>query len=156
MGTEIERKYLVADTDEWRSGADDGDEIVQGYLSLDPDRTVQIRLRGDDGAVLTVKGRNDGPSRAEFEYDIPRGDAEQLLTLCIGSVIDKVRHRIDVDGRTWEIDVFHGDNEGLVLAEVELDDATVIPDPPPWVTEDVTDDPRYYNANLVQHPRPAR
>ncbi len=152
MGEEIERKYVATDSPEWRDRSDGGTRIVQGYLSLDPDRTVRVRLRGDDRGLLTVKGRNDGPTRAEFEYEIPRGDAEQLLELCVGAVIDKVRHEVEVDGRTWEVDVFAGDNDGLIVAEVELDDADAAPEPPSWVVEDVTDDPAYYNAKLVEHP----
>jgi adenylate cyclase len=153
MGREIERKYLVRTDGAWRRDADDGERIVQGYLSLDPDRTVRVRLRAGR-AVITVKGRNDGPTRAEFEYEVPYGDGEQLLDLCIDPVIEKVRHLAQFEGRTWEIDQFYGANAGLVLAEVELDDADVVPVPPAWVESDVTDDPRYYNANLVQQPQP--
>jgi CYTH domain-containing protein len=153
MGREIERKYRVG-SDAWRDEADNGVRIVQGYLSLDPDRTVRVRRRGDDAAMLTVKGRNDGPTRAEFEYEIPLDDAEELLELCIKPLIEKVRHHCEVDGRTWEIDVFGGASDGLVLAEVELDDADVVPEPPSWVDSDVTDDPDYYNANLVRNPLP--
>lgn len=152
MGTEIERKYVAADSDDWRRRADRATRIVQGYLSLDPDRAVRVRLKGDDRAQLTVKGRSDGPTRAEFEYEIPRADGEELLAMCTGSLIDKVRHEVDVEGRTWEIDVFAGDNEGLIVAEVELDDADDVPDPPDWVEDDVTDDPRYFNASLVERP----
>ena len=153
MAEEIERKYLVRAGGDWRREADEGERIVQGYLSIDPDRTVRVRLRAGR-AVITVKGRNDGPTRAEFEYDIPRRDGEDLLELCIEPLIDKVRHLAQFDGRTWEIDEFHGANEGLVLAEVELDDADEMPDPPDWVVTDVTDDARYYNSNLVQQPQP--
>ena len=123
----------------------------QGYLSRDPDRTVRIRLAGDH-AFLTIKGRSRGASRAEFEYEIPAGDAELLLGLCAGPVIEKTRHRIDHVGHTWEIDVFHGANEGLVVAEVEIASPDTPVELPAWAGDEVTSDPRYFNANLVANP----
>jgi adenylate cyclase len=149
MGVEIERKFLVRD----RSVLDrsTGVHYRQGYLSRDPDRTVRIRLAGDD-AVLTIKGRTVGSSRAEFEYGIPADDARQLLTLCGPAIIGKTRHRLRHAGNTWEVDVFRGDNDGLVVAEVELrsaDEPVALPD---RVGDEVTGDPRYSNANLVARP----
>jgi adenylate cyclase len=149
MGVEIERKFLVRD----RSilDASRGVPYRQAYLSTDPDRTVRVRRTGDH-AYLTIKGRGEGSARPEFEYEVPVDDAEQLLGLCKGPLIEKTRHRIDHAGLTWEVDVFAGENAGLVVAEVEIPsmDATVeIPD---WVGPEVTSDPRYYNANLVAHP----
>ena len=149
MAIEIERKFLVRD----RSVLDrsTGVRYQQGYLSRDPDRTVRVRLAGDR-AFLTIKGRADGPSRAEFEYEIAAADAEPLLALCDGPIIDKTRHHIEHERLTWEVDVFHGPNDGLVVAEVELqteDDPISLP---AWVGDEVTADPRYYNANLVAHP----
>ena len=129
MAAEIERKFLVAD-DSWRDGTT-GVRIAQGYLSLDPDRTVRVRLAGQD-AWLTIKGRTEGITRAEFEYAIPADDAQVLLEMCLPSVIDKTRHEVSYGGHLWEIDVFHGDNEGLVIAEVELDDESICPELPPW------------------------
>lgn len=151
MATEIERKYRVA-SDRWRADAGPGEAIRQGYLSTDPDRTVRVRLRGEDTTVLTVKGRNDGPARPEYEYEIPRADGEELLELCIGPIVEKTRHLLERGPFTWEIDVFSGANEGLVLAEVELDDEGTEPDLPDWVAEEVTGDPRFYNVNLVANP----
>lgn len=125
--------------------------MVQGYLSLDPDRTVRVRLAGEN-AWLTVKGRTQGITRAEFEYEIPAADARELLELCQPAVIDKTRHRVEFGGHVWEVDVFHGANDGLVLAEVELADASIRPEIPPWVGAEVSDDARYYNACLAVRP----
>lgn len=153
MAAEIERKFLIAD-DSWHDGSP-GVRMAQGYLSLDPDRTVRVRLAGEN-AWLTVKGRTQGITRTEFEYAIPPGDARDLLAMCLSSVIDKTRHRIEFGGHVWEVDVFHGANEGLVLAEVELDDESVSPELPPWVGEEVSADVRYFNANLASRPFNAR
>ena len=149
MAVEIERKFLVTD-DSWNDGSP-GVRIAQGYLSADPDRCVRVRLAGDD-AWLTIKGRNEGIRRAEFEYPIPVDDARALLGMCLPSVIDKTRHRIPFGGHVWELDVFHGANEGLVLAEVELADESVIPQLPPWAGAEVSSDARYYNASLAARP----
>jgi CYTH domain-containing protein len=149
MGVEIERKFLVRG----RSFLDGvvGLPYRQGYLSTDPDRTVRIRRAGELGYV-TVKGRSRGASRAEFEYEIPVADADDMLALCIPPVIDKVRHRVEHAGRTFEVDVFGGANEGLVVAEVELPSEDADVDLPDWIGDEVTDDPRYFNANLIAHP----
>lgn len=149
MAFEIERKFLVCG-DGWRDGSP-GLRMAQGYLTLDPDRTVRVRLAGED-AWLTVKGRAQGVRRAEFEYEIPAADARELLAMCLPSVIDKTRHRVESGGHVWEVDVFHGANEGLVLAEVELADESVSPELPPWVGEEVSADLRYYNASLASRP----
>ncbi len=150
MAREIERKFLVAG-DAWRALAE-GVVYRQGYLSTDADRTLRIRTVGDKG-TLTVKGITVGATRTEFEYEIPLSDAEAMLdALCIRPLIEKTRHRIEFDGLVWEVDVFAGDNHGLVVAEVELareDQAFRLPD---WIGEEVTDDPRYFNTNLVAHP----
>jgi adenylate cyclase len=135
MAAEIERKFLIAD-DSWNDGSP-GVRIAQGYLSLDPDRTVRVRLAGEN-AWITVKGRTQGITRAEFEYAIPADDARDLLEMCLPSVIDKTRHRIDFGGHVWEVDVFHG--------------ANVSPELPPWIGAEVSDDARYFNANLASHP----
>jgi len=147
MATEIERKFLVT-SDACREGAV-GTRIAQGYLSMDPDRTVRVRIAGEK-SWLTIKGRSAGISRAEFEYEIPLEEARDLLAMCLPSVIDKTRYGIRFSGHLWEVDVFHGAHEGLVLAEVELDDASTSPPLPPWVGREVSNDPRYFNANLAK------
>lgn len=149
MATETERKFLVIG-DGWKS-ISDGARIAQGYLSIDADRTVRVRLAGNN-AWITIKGRTEGISRAEFEYPIPPDEARELLKLCLPSVIDKTRHRVSFGGHVWEVDVFHGDNEGLILAEVELADESVVPELPPWAGKEVSDDPRYYNSSLSRLP----
>lgn len=149
MAAEIERKFLVTGGS-WNDGSP-GIRIAQGYLSLDPDRCVRVRLAGDE-AWLTIKGRSEGITRAEFEYAIPPQEARDLLEICLPSVIDKTRHRIPFGGHVWEVDVFHGANDGLVIAEVELDDAADSPELPPWVGAEVSSDLRYYNANLATRP----
>ncbi len=149
MAAEIERKFLVTG-DSWNDGSP-GVRIAQGYLSFDPDRSVRVRLAGD-GAWLTIKGRTAGITRAEFEYPIPPKDARELLEMCLPSLIDKTRHRIPFGGHVWEVDVFHGANGGLVMAEVELEDESQRPVLPPWVGEEVTSDFRYSNASLAVRP----
>lgn len=149
MGLEIERKFLVRDLSVLAGHP--GVRLSQGYLSFDPDRTVRVRV-AEDGAWLTIKGRGNGISRAEFEYEIPIEEARQLLDFCTGSVVDKTRHRIPHAGHLWEVDVFHGDNEGLVVAEVELDSEDEAVELPPWIGEEVSEDPRYFNAKLAREP----
>jgi adenylate cyclase len=151
MATEIERKFLVNGR-AWRQGA--GVAYCQGYLNRDPERTVRVRIAGDR-AFLTIKGSAKGAkgiSRPEFEYEIPVSDAEQLLPLCDGHLIQKVRYIVTHGGNTWEVDEFHGDNEGLVIAEIELASEDQPFERPGWVGQEVSDDPRYFNANLVADP----
>jgi adenylate cyclase len=150
MGTEIERKFLV-EADDWRQGSR-GRRVRQGYLSADPGRSVRIRMVGDS-AWLTIKGGTTGYSRVEFEYPIPTQDALHLLDeLCIRPVIDKTRHEVNYGGHRWEIDEFHGANEGLVIAEIELAAEDEHFERPPWLGAEVSDDPRYYNVNLARQP----
>lgn len=149
MASEIERKFLVTG-DTWHDGSP-GVRIAQGYLSLDPDRSVRVRLAGEK-AWITVKGRSRGITREEFEYPIPPADARELLEMCLPEIIDKTRHRIEFGGHLWEVDVFHGANEGLVLAEVELAGEEADPALPPWVGVEVSDDGRFYNASLAERP----
>lgn len=150
MGTEIERKFLV-DLARWQP-RDAGVHFMQGYLSAGAQGVVRVRIEGDQ-AKLTIKGATTGLTRREFEYGIPLADAAIMLDeLCVQPLIDKHRHEEVHAGRTWEIDVFHGDNEGLVVAEIELaaeDDRFVLP---AWAGREVSDDPRYGNANLVRNP----
>lgn len=146
---EIERKYLVRDT----SILDDavGVPYRQGYIAAEG-ATVRVRIAGEQG-YLTIKGRSTGISRAEFEYRIPLVDAREMLdTLCLKEQIEKTRYRIDHAGHTWEVDVFHGANSGLLLAEIELTDAAQTPPLPPWIGKEVSTDPRYYNSYLAAHP----
>jgi adenylate cyclase len=150
MGDEIERKFLVRD-DRWRMRAM-GTPYRQGFLSTEPERTVRVRVAGDRG-WLTVKGVTVGARRAEYEYEIPLEDAARMLeTLCLRPLIEKVRYTLRTGRHTWEIDVFEGDNAGLVVAEVELDSEDEEFERPAWLGEEVTDDPRYFNASLVAHP----
>jgi CYTH domain-containing protein len=150
MGKEIERKFLVTG-DAWRSMGQ-GTRYRQGYLSTVKERTVRVRTVADK-AYLTVKGVNEGIARAEFEYEIPVADANTLLDeLCKRPLIEKDRYKIPYAGLTWEVDEFFGENAGLILAEVELESEDQTFDIPEWIGEDVSDDPRYYNANLIAHP----
>lgn len=154
MGREIERKFLVRN-DAWRSGDPEGQQLRQGYLVAEPDRSVRVRVRDAAAAMITVKGASRGAVRAEFEYPIPLDDAEQILaSLCIEPLIEKTRYRVDHAGHTWEIDCFHGANHGLVVAEIELASESEPFERPDWLGPEVTDDPRYLNANLVRNPLP--
>lgn len=148
MAEEIERKFLVSGFD-WRTST--GQRISQGYLNRDKQRTVRVRISGPE-ASLTVKGITTGATRAEFEYKIPVEDAEALLKLCDGPLIEKVRHKIEYEGVSWEVDEFLGENAGLVVAEVELKSADQKVPLPPWITKEVTRDPRYFSSNLATNP----
>lgn len=148
MAIEIERKFLVLGTD-WRTAS--GTRICQGYLNRDKARTVRVRIAGEQ-AYLTVKGVNQGNTRAEFEYAIPMADAEQLLALCDGPTMDKVRHKIAHGEHVWEVDEFLGQNSGLVVAEIELASEDAVFTKPPWVGREVSDDSRYFNSQLATNP----
>ena len=126
---------------------------MQGYICSDPDRTVRVRVRGDKG-FLTIKGRGseDGLSRYEWEKEIPVTEAVELMALCGSGVIDKTRYLVPFGKHTYEVDVFHGANEGLVLAEIELSDEQEAFEMPSWLGEEVTGDVRYYNSMLSLHP----
>lgn len=150
MGKEIERKFLV-NKDSWRPEGK-GQLYRQGYLSEVKERVVRVREIGDKG-FLTVKGKTEGFSRLEFEYDIPVKDAQQMLdTLCEPPLIEKTRYEEDHEGMLWEIDVFLGENEGLVLAEVELEAEKQQVSLPAWIDKEVSKDSRYFNVNLVKNP----
>lgn len=148
MGTEIERKFLVAGTP-WQQGT--GVPYRQGYLNRDKERTVRVRIAGDK-AFITIKGVTRGASRAEFEYAIPVTDAAELLKLSDGPIIQKNRYVIVHEGCKWEVDEFLGDNAGLVVAEIELTSEDQPFARPPWLGREVTDDPRYFNASLASNP----
>lgn len=149
MAMEYERKFLLCG-DGWRPLVRRRTHIAQGCLGGD---ACSVRVRIEDGqGTLNIKSKQIGPARQEFEYPIPLPDAEALLALCTGPVLVKTRHYVDLDGHTWEIDEFAGDNTGLVVAEIELeapDSSFVRPD---WLGMEVTGDPRYYNVNLMREP----
>lgn len=149
MGKEIERKYLVSGV-AWKEQGP-GTLYRQGYLNSQKERVVRARTMGER-AALTIKGVSVGATRLEFEYDIPFDDATQLLELCEQPLIEKTRYKVDHAGLTWEIDEFHGVNEGLIVAECELESEDQQIDKPDWVGEEVTGDPRYYNSNLIAQP----
>lgn len=146
MGVEIEHKYLVVD-DRYKRLATRQIEIRQGYLDRDPRHTVRVRI-ADQAGYLTIKGITEGASRLEFEYPIPKEDAERLLTLCEGTVIHKVRHIVQHQGFIWEVDEFLERSTPLVIAEIELPDEQTVYPLPPFVGENVTGQKEYYNANL--------
>ena len=149
MAKEIERKFLI-NKDQFKPN-DEGDYIAQGYLSSTPERTVRVRIKNNRG-YLTVKGKNTGIIRSEFEYEIPVNDAKELLELCEPSIIVKRRYNINVNGSKWEVDVFEGDNEGLIVAEIELASENETFSKPDWVAKEVSSDVRYYNSHLSKHP----
>lgn len=151
VATEIERKYLVRD-DSWRAHARDQVRYQQGYMASSAQCSVRVRI-GRGEAHLNIKGATVGVSRLEFEYPLPLEDARVMLReLCAASVVEKTRYRVPHDGREWEVDVFEGDNAGLVVAEIELEDASQSVSLPPWAGEEVTEDVRYYNSSLASTP----
>jgi adenylate cyclase len=150
MAKEIERKFTV-DTNKWHP-EDAGVRVRQGYLPIAGKTAVRVRITGDS-AWLTIKGENKGAVRSEFEYPIPLTDAQQILDeLCERPFIEKIRYGVNYAGADWEVDVFEQENAGLIIAEIELVAENQEIDPPPWVLMEVTDDPRYYNANLIKYP----
>ena len=149
MPLEIERKYLLSN-DDWRKLVQKKMAIQQGYLNTDKERTVRVRIKKDKG-ILTIKGKTTGFARLEYEYEIPLKDAQELLKLC-QNLIEKTRFEVLYEGKLWEIDEFYGSNEGLILAEIELeseDEAFVLPD---WIDKEVSHDARYYNSSLSKKP----
>ncbi|MBT3229426.1 MAG: CYTH domain-containing protein [Candidatus Marinimicrobia bacterium] len=150
MGQEIERKFLVTATS-YRDLAK-GTHYKQGYLNSQKERVVRVRTIDETG-FMTVKGITKGATRLEYEYEIPAKDADELLELlCEQPIIDKHRYKVPMDGFVWEIDEFHGENEGLTVAEIELLSEDQEFSKPDWVGEEVTGDPRYYNSNLIANP----
>jgi CYTH domain-containing protein len=145
---EIERKFLVTST-EFLSESVQSNRIVQGYLNSNPERTVRIRIKGTQG-FITIKGKGNesGTTRFEWEKEIEVTEAEQLLLLCEDGVIDKVRYEIPSGKHLYEVDVFEGDNKGLIIAEIELNDENESFEKPNWLGAEVTGDERYYNASL--------
>jgi len=152
MAVEIERKFLVTG-DGFKREATAAVRIIQGYLSSVPERVVRVRIKGDKG-YITIKGigSDSGMTRYEWEKEIPVGDALELMSLCEPGIIDKTRYLVPAGAHTIEVDVFNGDNDGLVLAEVELPDESSPIERPRWLGEEVTGDKRYYNNELATHP----
>lgn len=155
MGTEIERKFLVADESAdspgaWRQGR--AVRLTQGYLAKTERSVVRIRVAGGKQAWVTIKGPTVGATRPEFEYAIPVGDAQEMLQTMCDSVIDKTRYIVEVDSHTWEVDEFYGENDGLIVAEIELVSEEEVFTRPEWAAKEVTHDARYYNSNLASQP----
>lgn len=150
MAIEIERKFLV-ENDNWKPHIRKTYRIKQGYLNLEIERSVRIRIKGDKG-YITIKGVTNNISRAEFEYEIPFADAEKLINLCVSPIIEKTRHEIVLEENTWEIDEFYGENKGLIIAELELKSEQQEYKTPNWLGVEVSNDPQYYNLNLVTNP----
>lgn len=149
---EIERKFLVTST-AFKSEASHKNHIAQGYLNSNPERTVRVRVKGEIGFV-TIKGKGNetGMSRFEWETEIALGDAKNLLKLCESGVIDKIRYEVEIGNHTYEVDEFFGDNEGLIVAEIELKSEEESFEKPNWLGKEVTNDKRYYNAYLSNNP----
>ena len=148
MAKEIERKFLVKEGS-WRN--EKGTRYRQGYLNSVKERVVRVRTINNKG-YLTIKGLTVGASRLEFEYEIPRQDADLLLEICEKPLIEKTRIKVQEAGFVWEIDEFFGENQGLIVAEVELESENQDFPKPDWVLEEVTGDPRYFNSNLIKNP----
>ena len=149
MAKEIERKYLIDDKKWGWKGTPV--EIVQAYLVILPDKIVRVRIAGGK-AYLTIKGNTKGIIRDEFEYSIPVDDARELLTMCSDYKVEKTRYILDIKGSVWEIDVFHDKNEGLIVAEIELDSEHKVIELPEWAIQEVSTDEKYFNFNLAIHP----
>ena len=149
---EIERKFLVLNN-QFKVESFANHEIIQGYLSTNPERTVRIRIKGNDG-YLTIKGSGNesGMSRYEWEKNIDYNEAKELINLCEKGVISKTRFEIKSGKHTFEVDEFYGENQGLIIAEVELESEDEIFEKPIWLGQEVTNDERYYNAYLSQKP----
>ena len=149
---EIERKFLVT-SDAFKSDALRKNHIAQGYLNSTPERTVRVRIKGDTG-YLTIKGKSNetGLSRFEWEKEIPLVEAKALLLLCEKGIIEKIRYEVQVGKHLFEVDEFFGENEGLLLAEVELQSESEFFEKPNWLGNEVTQDQRYYNSYISKHP----
>ena len=152
MAQEIEKKFLVT-ADSYKTEAAKQTRITQGYLSSVPERTVRVRIKGKSG-YITIKGigNDSGASRYEWEKEIPVSEVEELLKICEPGVIDKTRYEVKAGNHTFEVDEFYGDNEGLVVAEVEMQDERDHVEKPAWLGEEVTGQTKYYNSMLMKHP----
>jgi adenylate cyclase len=151
MGLEIERKFLLRN-DDWRAEADTGTRMRQGYFAAPQRASIRVRVEGDS-ANINIKSAELGIRRLEFEYPLPLAEAEEMLdSLCEKPLVEKTRYHVRHAGVDWEVDVFEGDNAGLVVAEVELPSEEARFEKPEWLGDEVSDDPRYYNVSLVTHP----
>lgn len=151
MALEIEHKFLVTNNS-WRQAVKSYTKYKQGYLSSQPTSSIRVRI-SDQNAWLNIKSATIGNSRLEFEYEIPINDAELIIaTLCGKPLVEKTRYFIPIDNHVWEIDEFEGDNIGLIVAEIELQESGEFFSKPDWLGEEVTQDLRYYNNNLAKHP----
>ena len=148
MALEIERKFLVSAESLSEIHLTDGEKISQGYLSTDVEKTVRVRIKKNRG-FLSVKTKNIGIVRSEFEYEIPLADAEELLKLCEPKILNKIRYKIEYKNHIWELDIFEGKLAGLILAEVEINSPDEFVEIPDWVGQEVSNDSRYYNVNLI-------
>ena len=151
MTFEIERKFLVL-SEAWRNSAIRHSKIRQAYLDSNAKVSIRVRVNDDSSATLTLKSRSSKLRRREFEYAIPVSDAEELISLTRADIIEKVRYIVPHDNLNWEVDVFSGENQGLVVAEIELPDENHQIELPPWIGPEVTGQDRYYNGTLAQHP----
>jgi len=151
MGQEIERKFLIKASEWEKLDKPNGKQLRQGYILTDPNKTIRVRI-ANKTAWLTIKGISVGASRLEFEYEIPLQEGKELLDNFSESELEKVRYEIAHEGKLWEVDVFAGDNKGLIVAEIELlseDEEFEIPE---WVAVEVTHNKKYYNSNLTKDP----
>lgn len=148
MALEIERKFLVDAEKLSKIHLTGGEKISQGYLSTDIEKIVRVRIKKNRG-FLAVKTKNVGLVRREFEYEIPLADAEELLTLCGKNILSKIRYKVEFENHLWEVDIFEGRHAGLILAEVEIKSPDEVVKIPSWAGEEVSDNPKYYNVNLI-------
>lgn len=150
MPVEIERKFLVANAN-WKLKINKETPIKQGYLSSNLKRTVRVRVKGDKG-YLTIKGKTINTTRAEYEYEIPLSDALEMMDLCENPLIEKTRYEVLANGDLWEIDVFEGDNKGLIVAEIELESEDQEITLPLWIAKEVSHERKYFNSELINNP----
>jgi CYTH domain-containing protein len=151
MNQEIERKFLVNKSLWKKVNKPEGLYLKQTYLSTNPDKTIRVRVLGEKG-FITLKGRAKGLIRPEFEYEVPLQDAQQMIDLFGETVIEKTRYEINFENHLWEIDVFDGDNKGLIVAEIELTSETERFEKPDWLSKEVSEDTKYFNSNLQSNP----
>ena len=151
MSKEIERKFLIIN-DDWKALPSQSEKYIQGYFVTNEKCSIRVRI-AEDSASINIKSATLGVTRSEYDFPVPVNDAREMLqNLCVRPLIEKIRHKINYDNHIWEVDVFSGENEGLIVAEIELDSADEIFSKPGWIGEEVSDDPRYYNVCLVEHP----
>lgn len=151
MPVEIERKFLVHQEMWNNENPKEHKQIRQGYLLSQPDKTIRVRVAGEKG-FITIKGKAEGAGRPEYEYEIPLNEAHELIDRFADRVIEKIRYYIHYKNKLWEVDKFEGDNAGLMIAEIELNDADESFEKPAWAGEEVTEDPKYLNVHLAQKP----